>query len=144
MKKKYWLRLYLFSIILACSLQLYFTSILTAQLPQDNFKNLKKLSKDFYIGPEIIFYNANIITLDNDYPSAQAMAIDSNRISAVGSDAEILSLQAQHTQLYDLQGKTVFPGFTEGHSHILRRAFADDGIEGRCRGDGDCAGGVPG
>lgn len=78
----------------------------------------------------IILHNANVITLDNQIPSAQAIAITDNLISAVGTDAEILALQAAGTKLVDLEGKTVIPGLIQAHDHMLQQGYHGAGLEG--------------
>ena len=83
--------------------------------------------------PDIILHNANVITLDDQMPSAQAIAIEGNRISAVGTDAEVLALQTAGTQLIDLEGRTVVPGLIEGHDHLLKRGYYENGAEGLAR-----------
>jgi predicted amidohydrolase YtcJ len=84
-------------------------------------------------GPDIILYNANVITLDDQQPAAEAIVIDGNMISAVGSDAEVLALQTANTMLYDLEGRTIVPGLIDAHGHRLSHAFMNDGLEGLVR-----------
>jgi len=72
---------------------------------------------------DIIFYNGQIITIEASNPSVEALAVKGNTILALGSEEEILALQDQHTQLIDLQGAALLPGFIDGHTHIL--AFPD-------------------
>jgi len=83
--------------------------------------------------PDIILYNANVITMDEQMPSVQAIAIEGNRISAIGTNDVVLALQTGSTQLIDLEGRTVVPGLIEVHSHLLLNAFWDDGPEGLAR-----------
>lgn len=66
---------------------------------------------------EIIVINANVITVDAAHPAAQAFAIDNGRFTAVGTNAEILKLKTQSTQVIDLKGMTVTPGFNDAHLH---------------------------
>ncbi|MCH8123537.1 MAG: hypothetical protein IH853_10495, partial [Bacteroidetes bacterium] len=54
----------------------------------------------------IILYNANVITLDDQNPSGEAVAIAGRHILAMGTDAEMLALQTIGTQLFNLEGKT--------------------------------------
>ena len=68
---------------------------------------------------DLIFTNGNLITIEPDRPLAQAIAIRSGLILAVGSNDEVLIHQAPSTQVIDLQGKTLIPGFIDGHTHIL-------------------------
>jgi len=48
---------------------------------------------------------------------AQAVAIKNGMIAAVGADAEIADLTGQRTQVIDLGGRMVLPGFTDAHVH---------------------------
>lgn len=70
--------------------------------------------------PEIIFYNGNLITMEPDQPFASAIAIDEQRILAIGSDEEILETAGPATKLIDLGGLTVIPGFVDPHTHLLK------------------------
>ena len=69
--------------------------------------------------PDAIFYNGIILSIDDNRPQAQAIAIDGERILAVGTNNEILTLKGSSTQVIDLRGKTVMPGFIDSHSHRL-------------------------
>jgi len=90
-------------------------------------------------GADIILHNASVVSMDDQIPEAQAVAITGNLISAVGSDAEVLALQDVNTQVYDLEGRIIFPGLIEGHSHLLLNAFWDDGPEGLVQATKDMA-----
>jgi predicted amidohydrolase YtcJ len=68
---------------------------------------------------DVVFHNGAVLTLDRDAPRAQAMAIRGDRILAVGSDAEVLALQGPETRVVDLAGRTLLPGFVDGHTHLL-------------------------
>ena len=59
---------------------------------------------------------------------AQALAITGTRIDAVGSDQEILARREPKTQVIDLQGRTVIPGISDSHTHMLFGAMALRGI----------------
>lgn len=67
--------------------------------------------------PDLVLYNANIITIDADRPRAQAAAIWRDRIMAVGTNDEVRALANRNTKLVDLTGRTVVPGFIDAHSH---------------------------
>lgn len=69
--------------------------------------------------PEVIFHNGIILTMDENQPQAQAVALAGGRILAVGSDDEVLALQVSSTQVIDLQGKTMLPGFIDSHQHRI-------------------------
>lgn len=68
-------------------------------------------------GPDLLLYNANIITVDGSNPSAQALAIFGDRILAVGSDDEVRKLSTSFTREVNMDEKTITPGFIDAHSH---------------------------
>ena len=55
--------------------------------------------------------------MDAKNTSAQAVAVKRNKIIAVGSSDEITELGGKNTQVIDLAGRTLLPGFIEGHVH---------------------------
>ncbi|MBP0579336.1 amidohydrolase [Labrys sp. LIt4] len=68
---------------------------------------------------DLIIHNARILTMDEERPRAQALAVAGNRLLAVGSDSEILALAEEGTRRIDAGGGTVLPGFNEAHMHIF-------------------------
>lgn len=68
---------------------------------------------------DIIFHNGTVITVEKGQLLAQAVAIRANLIQAVGTNEEILALKGPGTLKVDLEGKTLMPGFIEGHSHFI-------------------------
>ena len=58
------------------------------------------------VSPVKLFYNARIITMDPSQPAAEAIAVSSDRILAVGK-AEVLLYYPRDTQRIDLQGQVV-------------------------------------
>ena len=66
---------------------------------------------------DLILYNANIITVNPNQPSAQAIAISSDKIIVVGTNESILKLATGFTKKIDISGKTILPGFIDSHSH---------------------------
>jgi predicted amidohydrolase YtcJ len=68
-------------------------------------------------GPSLILYSGNIVTLDKNSDTVQALAVRDGKILAVGSDKEILRLKTPETKLVNLQGKTVIPGIIDSHNH---------------------------
>ncbi|HXG54591.1 MAG TPA: amidohydrolase, partial [Vicinamibacterales bacterium] len=67
---------------------------------------------------DLILTNGKIVTVEDGAPDAQAIALRGDRIIAVGSNAEIQRHSAASTQVIDLQGQLVIPGFTESHGHF--------------------------
>ena len=54
---------------------------------------------------------------------AQAIAVRGDRIQAVGENADILKLKGPATQVIDLGGKFLMPGFNDAHLHVGRRVL---------------------
>ncbi|CAB3789675.1 N-substituted formamide deformylase [Paraburkholderia ultramafica] len=71
-------------------------------------------------GPALILHHGRFTTLDRRNPQAEAVAIRDGVFTAVGSDAEILPLAGDATQMIDLKGKRVLPGLIDNHLHIIR------------------------
>ncbi len=66
-----------------------------------------------------IFVNGTIITVDAKNSTAQAVAVKAGKVLAVGSIRDINKLRDAGTVVVDLGGKTVIPGFIDGHSHFM-------------------------
>ena len=67
---------------------------------------------------DTILVNGNIHTVDEDNPTAEALAIKGDRILAVGTQEEVEAYQGEETEVVDLEGQFVMPGFIEGHGHF--------------------------
>jgi predicted amidohydrolase YtcJ len=87
--------------------------------------------------PDLILSNGKIITVDERFTIAQAVAIQGDRIVAVGSNQQIAQLAGANTRRVDLMGKSVIPGLIDNHMHLLRaastwvRELRFDGVESR-------------
>jgi len=68
---------------------------------------------------DLVLKNANIYTVDDSKPHAQAVAVRGDKIVFVGSDADVQSYVGQGTRVLDLKGATVVPGLTDSHYHFL-------------------------
>ncbi len=73
------------------------------------------------------FINGNIITLDGD-KICQAFYVDHGIFTAVGTNEEILYLSKPSDIIVDLKGKTVVPGFNDGHMHFLNYAVQKNNV----------------
>ena len=67
---------------------------------------------------DLVLRGGRIVTLDDRRPDAQALAARNGAIVAVGSDAEIARYVGSATQVIELKGQFVMPGFIEGHGHF--------------------------
>lgn len=61
----------------------------------------------------------NIITMDERKPYAEAVAVKDGLILYVGSERIARSLVDDRTEVIDLKGNTIYPGFMESHCHPL-------------------------
>jgi predicted amidohydrolase YtcJ len=68
---------------------------------------------------DLILKNANIYTVDERNPHAQAVAVKGDKILFVGSDANVQKYAGSNTRVLDLKGATVLPGLTDSHYHFL-------------------------
>lgn len=67
--------------------------------------------------PDLILHNGKIVTVNPQFSIAEAIAVQGERIMAVGGSDEILGLAGPNTRMIDLNGKTVLPGFIDSHVH---------------------------
>lgn len=68
---------------------------------------------------DVIFYNGTVLTMEDSPSQVSALAVQRDKILAVGTDAEILRLAGPDTQRLDLQGRLLMPGFIDCHGHFL-------------------------
>ena len=68
---------------------------------------------------DAIYHNGSILTIDDAYPKAEAVAVKGGTILAVGKNDEVLKSKGDSTKLIDLGGKTLIPGFVDAHGHVF-------------------------
>ena len=73
---------------------------------------------------DLIFYNGKVVTMDDEQTVCQAVAIKGDRVVAVGRDEEILSMKDENTELVDLKGRMMVPGFNDSHMHLLSYGYS--------------------
>jgi predicted amidohydrolase YtcJ len=69
---------------------------------------------------DMIVFNGKIHTMGETKEVVQALAIASNKVLAVGTNAQILKTKGKQTILIDAGGKTVIPGLFDSHLHVIR------------------------
>jgi predicted amidohydrolase YtcJ len=67
--------------------------------------------------PELVVFNARVITVDTRRPRAEAFVIKDGRFLAVGSSADIRNILRKGTPTWDAKGATIVPGFIDTHNH---------------------------
>ncbi len=84
---------------------------------------------------DLVLVNGKIVTVDERFAIAQAIAIKGERIVAVGTTADVRKLAGAQAKVIDLRGRTVIPGLIDNHAHWIRAAEHDelrfDGVTSR-------------
>lgn len=70
----------------------------------------------------LILHNGVVWTVDTELPEAEAVDIKGNRILAIGNSQDVLKYAGSHTELIDLDGAFVLPGFNDNHVHFTSAA----------------------
>lgn len=89
--------------------------------------------------PDIVLTNGKIITVDDEFSIAQAVAVRGDRIVAVGTNRDINALAGSNTRHIDLRGRSVVPGFIDNHAHFQEEGaywtleLRLDGVDSRKR-----------
>ncbi|MBI3940067.1 MAG: amidohydrolase family protein [Acidobacteria bacterium] len=68
---------------------------------------------------DMVLHNGKVLTADDKFTVAQAVAVRDGKFLAIGDSAAILKMAGPKTQKIDLQGKTLVPGFYDPHSGNL-------------------------
>ncbi len=76
-----------------------------------------------------IFVNGRIWTGDSARPRAEALAVRGTAIMAVGSTAEIRRLAEKATEVVDLKGRFLGPGFGDAHVGLMSASLALDAVD---------------
>lgn len=72
---------------------------------------------------DTVLFNGKVLTVDKDFSTQQALAIDRGRVLATGTSAAMKKLAGDKARFVDLGGRTVIPGLTDGHIHGIRAAL---------------------
>ncbi len=65
-----------------------------------------------------VYFNGDIVTVDDTQPSVEAIAVRDGRILAVGSRVDVEKAAGESVVLRDLLGSTLLPGLIDAHGHI--------------------------
>jgi predicted amidohydrolase YtcJ len=69
--------------------------------------------------PRTVLHGGLIFTADPAHPWAEAIAIEGDRITAVGTNADLLRHREPNATRIDLRGRLVIPGFNDAHVHVV-------------------------
>jgi len=70
--------------------------------------------------PDLVLLNGKVITVDERFSIAQALAVSGDRVVSVGSNSDVARLAGSNTRRIDLRGRSVIPGLIDNHMHLLR------------------------
>ena len=68
---------------------------------------------------DLVISGGTIYTMNEERPTVESVAVKGNKIIFTGTAEEARSFVGRETKVIDLQGKTMTPGFIEGHAHIM-------------------------
>jgi predicted amidohydrolase YtcJ len=77
----------------------------------------------------VVFVNGKVYTVDSKRPWAQAVAVKGRRIAYVGDTAGAKAFVGRHTEVIDLSGKMLMPGFVEAHTHPYVGSTLSQGVD---------------
>ena len=67
----------------------------------------------------ILYFNGDIITMEGNSPVyAEVLVVKNKKIQFVGSSEEATKIAGNNHQMINLKGKTLLPGFIDGHAHF--------------------------
>lgn len=69
--------------------------------------------------PDLLLFNAHVITMNPGQPAAEAIAIKQDHIAWVGSSEEARRMFGKKVRSIDLHGATVLPGIIDAHTHLI-------------------------
>lgn len=73
---------------------------------------------------DLIFINGIVYTMDENNTISEAVAVKDNKIFKVGTTEEILALRGDNSQIIDLEGKALVPGFNDSHMHLVNYGYS--------------------
>lgn len=77
----------------------------------------------------VLFINGHVLTMDADFPVADALLVSGQTIVEVGQEADVRENLPKFTRVIDLQGQSVLPGFVDAHSHFPSAGLTQTGLD---------------
>ncbi len=74
---------------------------------------------------EQIYFGGDICTMDESFPSPEAVAVRNGNIAAIGTESHCRSALGRAPELIDLKGRTLLPGFIDTHLHPVLMIYFD-------------------
>src|SRR5438128_11096223 len=76
-------------------------------------------------GADLIIHHGKVLTVDDAFRIVEAVAVQGERILALGASKDILKLKGPNTKLIDAQGRNVLPGLYDSHTHPVGAASSE-------------------
>ncbi len=87
----------------------------------------KESSTGTTVSADTIYDNGEILTMAGETPTyVEALVVADGKIAFAGSKEEALRQKGEETQVIDLGGKTMLPGFIDGHGHFINALTVAD------------------
>ena len=77
---------------------------------------------------DYVFTGGKIYTMNDEQPTAEALAVDGNKIIYVGDTAGVKKLVGTNTKQVDLKGRVLLPGFVSAHDHLIASNWTNMGV----------------
>ncbi len=78
---------------------------------------------------DLIIKGGIIYTVNENQPTVEAVAVKNNKIILAGSEKEVKQYNSENTKQIDLEGKTMTPGFIEGHGHFMGLGYNELNVD---------------
>lgn len=78
---------------------------------------------------DLIIKGGIIYTVNENQPTVEAVAVKNNKIIFAGSEKEVKQYNSENTKQIDLEGKTMTPGFIEGHGHFMGLGYNELNVD---------------
>jgi len=78
---------------------------------------------------DMIISGGSIYTVDDSNPTVEAVAVSRGKIVFAGPSTEVLKFKGEQTQIIDLKGNTMTPGFIESHGHFMGLGYNELNID---------------
>lgn len=80
---------------------------------------------------DIVFYNGHVITVDDKFNIASALAIKDDTIVKIGNISDIENMISVKTQVIDLKDRVLLPGFIDSHVHFTQTGLDEMALDAR-------------
>lgn len=84
---------------------------------------IRSVVNNWYPEADTVLKNGNVLTINKAFDIAESVAIKNGRIVYVGSNENVKEWVGNNTEIYDLKGNSLLPGFIDSHVHFNNTGF---------------------